>query len=356
MEAMMAQAHGGLDPVELRLLGLDARQVLDFSASVHPLGPPPGVRRAMAQVDVAAYPDRRCTALREALAARAGVGLDMVLAGNGATELIYLLARGLLAPGKRGLIFGPTFGEYATACITTGATVVEVRAEEETGFVWDAGKAAAAVRRERPSLAFLCNPNNPTGTGVDRRFVEEVADGLGDAGVLVLDEAYAQFADAPWDAAVLLKRGNIVLLRSMTKDYGLAGVRLGYMLAAPELIRRAAAQQPSWSVSGLAQAAGIAALAEEEHVAKGREIVRRSKTYLLRALGRLGYDVTPSQANFLLVRVGCGEAMRQALLRRGIAVRDGTSFGLSEHIRIGVRRLGECRRLIAAMEEVQAHG
>ena len=352
----MAQAHGGLDAVELRALGLVAREVLDFSASVHPLGPPRGVRRAMARVDVAAYPDRRCTALREALAARTGVATEMVLPGNGATELIYLLARGLLAPGKLGLIFGPTFGEYGAACVAVGARVAEVRAEEQAGFAWDAGKAIEAVRRERPSLVFLCNPNNPTGTVVTRRFVEGIADVVGDAGALVLDEAFAPFSDAPWDATPLLKRGNVALLRSMTKDYGLAGVRLGYLLGTPKLIATVAAQQPSWSVSGLAQTAGIAALADETHVAKGRAVVRRCKAYLVRALEELGYDVTPSQANFLLVRVGGAGAMRQALLRRGMAVRDCTSFGLPEHIRIGVRRLGECRRLIAAMREVQRDG
>ena len=279
-----------------------------------------------------------------------------MLPGNGASELIHLLARGLLAPGKRGLIFAPTFGEYGAACAAIGATVVEVHAGKGAGFAWEESKALAAVRRVRPSLAFLGNPNNPTGTVVTRRFVEGVADAVGNAGVLVVDEAFAPFWDAAWDATPLLKRGNVALLRSMTKDYGLASVRLGYLLATPELIATAAAQQPSWSVSGLAQAAGIAALADEEHVAKGRAVVCRSKAYLVRALGELGYDVTPSHANFLLVRVGRGGAMRHALLRRGIAVRDCMSFGLPQHIRIGVRRLGECRKLIAAMREMQKDG
>lgn len=351
MRALRA-VHGGLGTAELRSLGLAREDVLDFSVNINPLGPSPHVRRAAVEADLASYPDRESRALREALASRLRVEVGSVLVGSGSTELIHLIGRALLAPRRRCLLFTPTFGEYEAAAAAAEAETHCLRSTEEQGFRLSVAAACEAIDALQPRLTFLCNPNNPTGVYLERREVEQIAAAVGADGLLVLDDAYADLADSPWDAAPLLAFGNVAILRSMTKDHALAGVRLGYMVAQPDVVDAAAARQHAWSVNAVAQAAGLAALDDDSHVEAARRAIGDSKTYLASELSRLGLAVVPSAANFLLVRVGRAAAVRSALLSRGIAVRDCTSFGLPDHIRIGIRRRDECRRLVEALGEV----
>ncbi|MCY3958448.1 MAG: histidinol-phosphate transaminase [Chloroflexi bacterium] len=348
--------HGGLDEEELRVHGLTRRDVLDFSSNVNPLGTSRLVRKAAAKADLSAYPDRRSLVLSEALSSRLDVCLDEVLIGNGSTELIHLLARACLGPRRRCLILGPTFGEYEAAATLAGAEVHFVEATRPRGFVWSADAVIRAIETLRPALTFLCNPNNPTGVYVDRDFVMRLTRAIGGRGLLVLDTSYVPFAEAPWDERELLACGNVVLLRSMTKDHALAGARLGYLVAGAPTVSALRRLQPSWSVSAVAQAAGLAALDDNAHLEVARAVVAEAKAYLRAQLDTLGLQVVDSAANFMLVRVGDAAALRRELLCRGIAVRDCTSFGLPAYIRVAVRRLDECQRLTAAMREVLAHG
>lgn len=348
--------HGGLDEAELRDYGLRPEEVLDFSANINPLGPSPLVRQAAAAADLSSYPDRDCLTLREALADRLGVAIDQLLVGNGSTELIHLLARSRLRPGDRCLIFAPTFGEYEAVAAASGAEVHCLAATEAHGFRWPINKAASSIEELQPVLVFLCNPNNPTGLYLEREAIEQIAAAVGERGLLLLDDAYASLADSPWDATRLLGSGNVAILRSMTKDHALAGVRLGYLVAQPEVIGGARALQHAWSVNAVAQAAGLAAIRDEAHVAAAREVIREGKAYLCAELGALGLAVSPSATNFLLVRVGDGAGVRRALLRRGLAVRDCASFGLPEYIRVAVRAREDCTRLVRALREVLADG
>ncbi len=347
--------HGGLDEGELRSLGLRPERVLDFSANINPLGPSLGVSRAAAQANVSAYPDRHSLALREALAERLGVGIDNLIIGNGSTELIHLLARAYLGPGVTSLIFAPTFGEYETAAALAGANVCHFHADESQDFRWPLNEAVKTIERTRPALVFLCNPNNPTGVYLDRSDVEKIHGALRGDSLLVLDDAYSSLADRAWDPIPLLRKGNIAILRSMTKDHALAGVRLGYMVAEPHVISSVRRLQPAWSVNAVAQAAGIAALNDQQHVAAARKIIAEAKEYLSGQLAALGIPVTVSAANFVLAKVGAASEVRQELLRRHIAVRDCASFGLPEHIRIAVRRREDCDRLIESLREVLGH-
>lgn len=348
--------HGGLEAAELRSLGLQPEQVLDFSSNINPLGPSPRVTRAASEADLSSYPDRRSLVLCEALAARLGVGIDTLLVGNGSTELIHLLARAGLRPGERCLIFAPTFGEYEAAAALAGADVHLVRAGGAQGFRWPVDVAVEAIRRVQPRLVFLCNPNNPTGAYLPRDAVEQLIEAVGHGGLLVLDDAYAPLADCPWDSLPLLRGGNVALLRSMTKDHALAGVRLGYLVAEPALVSAVRQLQPAWSVNAVAQAVGITALEDESHVAAAREVILEAKAYLYAELEVLGVPAAASAANFLIARVGDAAGVREALLTRRIVVRDCTSFGLPEHIRIAVRRPEECARLAQALREVLTHG
>ncbi len=350
---MNRPVHGGTNIAELRSLGLRTDDVLDFSASVNPLGAPRGMMQAMSRVNLAAYPDTECIALREALAARLGVSAAQILVGNGSTELIHLTARAYLDAGERAVIFTPSFGEYEAACRMQGARTLNIAASEATGFAWDIADAARQITEQSPSVAFLCNPNNPTGRYMSADDVRRVADALPDGGLLLLDEAYLPFVEAQWNSLPLLDLGNVALLRSMTKDYALTALRLGYMLAPPDVARHVRAYQYSWSVNGLAQAAGIAALADGGHARNGRNAARAAKRYLTDELDALGLRYTPSDANFVLVKVGNAGALRHTLLKRHrIGVRDCASFGLPEYIRIGMRTLNDCKRLVAALREV----
>jgi histidinol-phosphate aminotransferase len=257
-----------------------------------------------------------------------------------------------LGEGSRAVVLAPTFGEYEAAARQAGAEVVPLQAEESKGFIWDISAACREVRRQEPGLVFLCNPNNPTGLYLERDKVEALAEAAG-KGLLVLDEAYISFVPGAWESRQLLSRGNVVILRSMTKDYALTGLRLGYALCAGDIARALLASQPSWSVNALAQAAGVSALADREHLRRGIGCVEEGKSYLQTELRALGYEILPSAANFLLVKVGDATSLRGQLLSQGICVRDGTSFGLPEYIRIGVRTLPECQRLITVLREVR---
>ncbi|MBM3947385.1 MAG: histidinol-phosphate aminotransferase family protein [SAR202 cluster bacterium] len=349
--------HGGLDAEELAALGLRPEEVLDFSASINPLGPPPSVVRALASLDLAAYPDRDCRDLRLALARRLEVSPEWVQVGNGSMELIHLLARAFLAPGDGAVIFTPTFGEYEAACRLQGAGVVEVRARETDGFQWSIGEFSAAGGATRgfahqpqktSRLVFLCNPNNPTGAYLARDDVERVITTFPQATV-VLDEAYATFADEPWDSVPLLRHRNVVLLHSMTKTYAIPSLRLGYAVGHPEILDHTRRFQPSWSVNGAAQAAGLAALGEDAYLRVARACAQEGKAVLCEMLEAAGLRVTRGAANFVLVEVGDARAVRRRLLERRLCVRDCASFGLPRHVRIGVRTPQECGRLAEAL-------
>ena len=352
----MTTVHGGFDTAELRAENLARGEVLDFSSNINPLGPSPRVRQAAAAADLSAYPDRVCLDLREALADRHGVGVDQLLVGNGSTELIHLLSRAHLQPGARCLVFAPTFGEYEAAAALAGAEIEHVWAPAAEGFRWSIDVAVQTINARRPAMVFLCNPNNPTGVYLDGESVERLSAAVGPDGLLVLDTSYVALADAGWDALPLLRYGNVALLRSMTKDHALAGVRLGYLAAPPAVVEATRHLQPSWSVNAVAQAVGLAALADEAHVAAAREVIAEAKAQLQEQLAALGVPAVPSAANFMLVRVGNATGVRRTLLRRRILVRDCTSFGLPDYIRIAVRRPEECARLVAALRDVLAHG
>lgn len=344
--------HGGLNISELGTLGLRPDDdVLDFSASINPLGPSPRAMEASQRVDLSAYPDTECVELRKAVGTELGVEPGRILVGNGSTELIHLLARSFLSEQSVAVTFTPTFGEYEAACRLQGVTPVALSPSD--GFHWDVQAAIDRIVAERPSVVFLCNPNNPTGVYLSKGEVTRIADALRGVGLLVLDEAYISFVDGRWDSTPLLAMSNVALLRSMTKDYALTGLRLGYMLASVEVTERVRRFQYSWSVNSPAQAAGIAALSDPGHVEKGREAVYAGKRFLTGSFASLGLECLPSAANFLLVRVGQATELRLALLQRyKICVRDCTSFGLPEYIRVGIRGMDDNRKLVEALRRL----
>lgn len=327
--------HGSVAAIELAELGLRPSEVLDFSVSTNPLGPAPSVLRAVRETDWSRYPGDDDPPLRRALAERSGVTPEQVVLGNGSAELMWLVALAALRAGDSVGVVVPTFGEYARAAQVVGATVLQVTRPED----------APSTR-----ALFVCNPNNPTG---DYRAQAEI-DCLLAANpdrLVVLDEAYAAFVERRWHSEALLQRGNLAILRSMTKDHALPGLRLGYLLAAPEVASAVERVRPPWSVNAGALRAGLAALEPEAtaHVDRARAIVAESRQLLTESFSGLGFAVAPSAANFVLVNVGSGASFRRALLPHGLVVRDCASFGLPEHVRIACRLPADCRRLIEAV-------
>lgn len=343
-------AHGSAAAEELARFGLTPDQVLDFSVNTNPLGPAPSMLRAVREADWCRYPGDDEAPLRRALARRARVSADQVALGNGSAELLWLLALSVLRPGDQVAVVSPTFGEYARAARVVGATVREVR-DDLTGRA--SGGLGAAIPGPARML-FLCHPNNPTGRYRSRQAVARLLADRPDR-LLVLDEAYAPFVEDRWPSEPLLAdHPNLVILRSMTKDHALPGLRLGYLLAAPEVARAVEAVRPPWSVNAGALRAGLAALqpAAERHVERARALVGQSRRRLAEGFARVGYPVHPSAANFVLVEVGDGAAFRRALLPHGLVVRDCASFGLPAHVRVACRLPEQCARLLAAVEAV----
>lgn len=347
--------HGSVSDAELASYGLTIDQVVDFSVNTHPLGPSKRVRAALAGLSIDRYPEDGTPRLRQAIADRVAMPADWIAAGNGSVDLMWQLALVSLSPGAKAMVVGPTFGEYARAIRTAGGQPVECLADRAPDLSPNLAGAIRVAVKECPSLIFLCNPNNPTGyllSGADMtRLAEAVS-----AARLVIDEAYMSFVEpelaASADVAPLVESGRAVLLRSLTKDCAIAGLRLGYAIARPDLIRSMDAVRPPWNVNAAAVAAGLAALSDIDHLAQGMRVVSEARSFLTGELQRLGYKVWPSVANFLLVEVGDGAGLRRRLIERGLVVRDCASFGLPECIRIGLKPVPDCRRLVEALEDV----
>jgi L-threonine-O-3-phosphate decarboxylase len=342
--------HGAPDYAELRRIGVRPAELLDFSSNINAYGPSPKVHEAVARTPLDRYPDHETLALRSALAEHLGIPPQRILPGNGSAELIWLASLAFLRPLDRVLVLGPTFGEYARMAALVGARLKTHLAREENSFVLSPTEISYVLDSWKPRLVFLCNPNNPTGTGLDLQVVGKWAYGHPHT-LFIVDESY--FAFTPnLGSAIDTQRDNALVLRSMTKDFALAGLRLGYAVGAEELIAALTRVRPPWSVNVLAQAAGIAALRDREHLERSLELLAAAKGELTAALAELGMKVPPSAAPFFLVRVGNGAAVRRTLLHKGILVRDCASFGLPEYIRICTRRPEENARLVAAIREV----
>ena len=325
--------HGGA--AQLAARGVDPVELDDFSASILAIRAPASVRRALAAADHRAYPDPTCTELRAALGRLHGLPADHILCANGSVELIVAVARATLRPRDSAIVVGPTFGEYAQAVALTGARPVELRTTSIEVVL-------EGIAVHAPRLVFLCNPNTPTG----HRGSEGEVDRLADDAPLVLDEAYAGFLrPAPMPA---WGPGRLVL-RSLTKDRAMAGLRLGYAVAPPESLHRLSLMLTPWGVNQLAQRAALAALAEAEPYERAIAALWAERARLVGALRAARLPVEAGAAPFFLVEVEDATATVARLLDQGIVVRDCSSFGLPRHIRVSPQDPAAGDRLVAAL-------
>lgn len=344
--------HGG-DVYHLaRTLGLELADLLDFSANINPLGFPPGIAGAIQQAlpEIVHYPDRRCLELRRDLAAYHRLSPDQILMGNGSTELIYLVAR-VLAP-RQAVIVAPAFSEYEHALRVAQVPVAFQITSEARNFTLE-----QPLDPKGADLVFLANPASPSGVLLAPELLLEVAAALDAAGVyLLLDEAFIDFVEEASVKTHLARFPHLLILRSFTKFFGIPGMRLGCLLAAPDLIARLAAVQEPWSVSTLAQAMGRVCLQDLDYMARSRVLVSQERDYLLSGLKSLpGLRPFPSTVNYLLVKITrpdwTAARLQKAMLARKVVIRDASNFrGLDERFfRIAVRRREENQQLLEAL-------
>ncbi|MFQ3661369.1 MAG: histidinol-phosphate transaminase [Chloroflexaceae bacterium] len=337
-----------------RLLGGPATTVVKLSSNENPLGPSPRALAALqaAITGVHRYPDAGSLALRQTLAARAGLEPAHVTCSNGSDELILLLCLAFLEAGDEVVLAEGTFISYLLRTLEMGATPVRVPLR---AYTYDLEGMAAAIT-PRTRLVFVCNPNNPTGTAVNAdtvfAFVRRVPEDV----LIVMDEAYVEFAAGP-DYPDLLPeiragRPNLILLRTFAKIYGLAGLRLGYAYGHSEVIAYLERARPTFNVNLLAQIAGLAALEDDEHVARSREYADSCRAFFMRELQALGLRPIPSRTNFVAVPVGDDAAVSEALSARGFTVTPLAGWGLPGVIRVSFGTEEQNRGFMAALREV----
>ena len=350
--------HGTLDYAELRRLGLHPEELLVFSSNINPYGPPPAVAAALQAAAtpemISRYPDRLSLELRDLLAEFHALAPENILVGNGTADILWLI--GLLhLQQQRVVIIGPTFGEYANVAQLMRAEIITVchpgwmqRGDTFIPGPTTLDDTARALTTARPHVVFLCNPNNPTGQALDEAALEQLY-AAAPAALWVMDEAYAEFMAAPVGTAAWSERGNWLVLRSMTKDFALGGLRLGYVVGAPPLIAALQDAQSPWNVNAFAQLAGAICLHNlawrNETLAQLRQHSRQLRT----ALADVGFAPLPTTLNFFLLPVNNPPTLRQALLAQRIVVRDCTSFGLPHYIRIAVQQPPQNQQLVEVL-------
>lgn len=325
-----------------------------LASNENPLGPSPmalqAVRGALAEIH--RYPDGSGHGLRHTLATHWDVSPDMLILGNGSNELLDLAGRSFLMPGDEAVYAEQAFLVYDLVAQVTGATKVAVPLKEFTHDL-DAMRAAISPRTK---LVFVGNPNNPTGTAVPARALEDFLAAIPPEVLVILDEAYYEYlpADLTPDALRFVLAGRLVLvLRTFSKIYGLAGLRIGYGIGPAPLIALLNRAREPFNTNSLAQVAATAALADLAHVARTRAVTEAGRKVLTESCRAMGLPVVPSVANFLLVDVGRpGPAVADALLRHGVIVRPMAGYGFPTHLRITIGTAQENERCLAALQAV----
>lgn len=328
------------------------KKVIKLASNENPLPPPPSVRRAISKAVMEAnrYPDGDSYYLKSAVSDKLGVKNSNLIFGNGSDEIIDIIIKAFMNDGEEVVTSDTTFLEYEIVSRINSRRVVLVPLK---GLKYDLEAMLKAINA-RTKLVFIANPNNPTGTYVDRRETEDFLARVPDNVIVIFDEAYSEFIDAddfPRSMSYLDK--NVILLRTFSKAYALAGLRLGFAVAGAEFIKAMEKVRQPFNVNSLAQAAAIAAINDERFLAKTKSIVRRGKKYLYKVLDKTGIEYVRSEANFILVDLkrDCAGVFEE-MLRYGLIVRDMKQYGLSTYIRVTIGTEEENRKFVGILNKV----
>ena len=333
-------------PIEevARELGLPPSGIIKLASNENPLGPSRkalrAMRRAMAEAHL--YPEGGCYELVKRLAEELGVSENQIVIGNGSNEIIELLARGFLSEGDQVISSETSFLVYPILTQVCGAEYVSVPMKD---FRYDLEGILNSIT-ERTRIIFIANPNNPTGTYVTASEVEDFIARVPKNVIVCFDEAYVDFVEAPDFPHMLFhvktEKPNIVLLRTFSKAYGLAGLRVGYGVGAPEMMAYLHKIRQPFNVNSLAQVAATAALDDRFFLWRTKHLVSSGRRYLMKRFKRLAIRAIPSQANFILVDTGHdADEVFKAFLAQGMIIRSMKAYGLSTWIRVTIGRRGQ---------------
>ena len=324
-----------------------------LASNENPLGPSPKALAALrAKLDqLHLYPDGDCFYLKNGLAKKLGIAPDQLIFGNGSNEIIELAARTFLRPGDEAVMAEQAFVVYQLIVQAVGGRSKQVPLDD---FTHDLGAIADAVST-RTRMVFLANPNNPTGTifrcAEWEKFLAKVSPDV----LLIVDEAYFEYVqdtDYPDSLKYHAEGRAILTLRTFSKLYGLAGLRIGYGVAAKELIAMMQRVRQPFNVNAAAQWAALAALGDGDHIERSLTVNRQGRDFLQSEFKRLGLEFVPSHGNFVLVRVGRGQEIFKQLLSQGVIVRPMGGYRFPEHIRVTVGTMDENRKFIEALQKV----
>jgi len=339
-------------PIEdvARELGIDPDDIIKLASNENPLGPSPKAVEVMKSTadQVNIYPDGGGWKLRNAIADKFSLSMDNVILGNGSNEIIEFIGHAFLSPGDQIIAAEHAFVVYKLMATLFGAETIEV---PDPGFVHDLDSMADAIT-ERTKEIFIANPNNPTGTLVTQDQIDRFMDRVPDRVIVVFDEAYYEFLDTPPDTLKYVREGrNVVVMRTFSKIQGLAGLRIGYGLAPSALASVLQKTRQPFNANHLAQEAALAALADEEHQFQTKSITDEGRRFLQESFEKMGLEYIPSYANFILVKVGDGDAVFDKLLRKGVIVRAMRSYKLPEWVRISIGTKKENHRCVELLKE-----
>lgn len=332
--------------------GVDERHIIKLASNENPRGMSPRARAAMERAlgDLERYPDGNGFALKAALAERHGVGVDQIALGNGSNDLLELVARVFLAPGRGAVFSRHAFAVYPLATLAAGGECIEVPARD---YGHDLDAMAAAIGADT-RIVFVANPNNPTGTHIPPEALHAFLARVPADVLVVLDEAYHEYLPPELRSETvgwLRQFPNLLISRTFSKIYGMAGLRIGYALAAAEVVDLINRVRQPFNVNSLAQAAALGALEDHGFVAESYAMNRAGMELLVAGLKRLGLGHLPSQANFVTFKVGNGVAVNARLLAQGVIVRPIASYGMPEWLRVTVGTEPENARFLAALEK-----
>lgn len=332
-------------------------ELVKVNQNENPLGPSPLAIEAVSSMlsGIHTYPDGLSPALRARLADLWDLPSEWFLVGNGSDEVFRLLAETYLNPGDIVVVPAPSFAGYRLVAELMGAEVVPIPLLEDA---MDVATMARVAARTRARLIFLCRPNNPTGAVFSERMMREVMPSIPPETLVVLDEAYAEFDTTPFDSRELSADfPNLVVTRTFSKLYGLAGLRLGYGVMRPEVLAPLLRIRDPFSVNLPAVAAGIAALDDVDHIERTLRLVNEGKRYFSAVFDRLGVPYVASEANFILFHTQQPAVdFYRAMLRRGVLLRPCGSFGLPHSLRVTIGTAGENEAFALALEAVMATG
>jgi len=344
-------------PVEelAREMGLQPSEIIKLASNENPLGPSPKALAAMRETLDRAhfYPDGGGWALRNAIAAKLGLTRENVILGNGSNEIIEFIGHAFLRPGDEVITAEHAFAVYTLMAQLFGAKTVEV---PDPGYTHDLDAMLAAITPRTRQL-FVANPNNPTGTMVGQEEIDRFMKRVPDHVLVIFDEAYLEFLDNPPDVLRHVRAGrNVVVMRTFSKIQGLANLRVGYGLAPEKVAAVLQKTRQPFNANGIAQAGALAGLEDVEHMRRTRQLTHEGRNYFHAEFSEMGLEFVPSVANFVLVRVGDGDAVFQALLRRGLIVRAMRSYKLPAWIRVSVGTMDQNRRFISELKALDAAG